>query len=182
MLENLKLVFKIYGGVRALTRSSYLWISFVLAISAWGIWTKENWPERVLSTLPNFIGFSIAAIAIITVIGDDGFRKRMAEISEINPAGDESDLVVITASFIWFIFIQVVSLIYSYIYSAKPFPHFCYCCLCESNHDIYDTYKKYANLSFSFIGVWIFLYSILLMIAAIFQLFSLFRLYIRNLK
>jgi uncharacterized membrane protein len=90
---------------------------------------------------------------------------------------DESDLVVSLASFIWFISVQVFSIVVALVFSAKPFPSRCHLVPVVSNCDAMD---KITNGAISLLGTFLTLYAILLVIASTFHTFHLFRLYVRN--
>lgn len=176
MFKNLKIIFDLYGGFPALWTSSYFRISFVVTLLLWPLAVSGRWVDRAISILPSVTGFSIAAFAIILAIGDDRFRRSMAKVDAIR-AG-ESDLVILSANFCWFICIQVFSMIYAVIFDARPVPYFCkfvtefrYC----------DKVFLITNLLFSTLGLFIFIYAVFLIIASIFQMFFNFRLYIGSL-
>lgn len=173
MFQNINLVFGIYGGISALFHSIYVRISILVTAIAWRSSFSELWVKYSVSILPNIIGFSIAAIAIITVIGDDGFRRRMSQVNTLHD--EESDLTVMLASFVWFILIQITAILFAIIFSSKPFP---FSCNLWGNNCI--TWNYYVNLSFSFVGMFLFIYSLSLVIASVFMTFHLFRIYIRN--
>lgn len=173
MFQNIKLVFGIYGGLSALFRSIYVRISILVTAVAWRSSLSELWVEYSVSILPNIIGFSIAAIAIITVIGDDGFRRRMSQVNTLH--NEESDLTVMLASFVWFIFIQIIAILFAIIFQSKPIPF--YSNLCKNDCILWN---EYVNASFSFVGMFLFIYSLFLVIASVFMTFHLFRMYIRN--
>ncbi len=157
----------------ALFRSVYVWIALLITAAAWRSSLNESWVDHSLSILPSIIGFSIAAVAIITVIGDDGFRRRMSQVNTLHE--HESDLTVMLASFVWFILIQITAILFALIFTSKPFPFACQ--LWENNCIIWN---KHINIIFSFSGMFLLIYSLVLVIASVFMTFHLFRLYIRN--
>ena len=175
MFENLRLIFKLYGGWSAFRTSTYTWTAAMLSLLMWRSALSGQWAQYTLSIMPNVLGFSIAAVAVLTVIGDDQFRIRMAEVHTIRE--DESDLVVSLASFIWFIAIQVFAIITALAFASKPFPSRCDLMPATINCDSVD---KLANGAVAFFGTFLMTYALLLVIASTFHTFHLFRLYIRN--
>jgi hypothetical protein len=173
MIHSFKSIFVAYGGWHSLRTSSYLKLAVFLTILSYGYIPEARWTKLAQSIFPNLIGFSIAAIAIITVIGDDGFRKKMAKISTINRQG--SDMVSIMASFIWFIWIQMTALIISIIIEARSFD------ACDMFSISYcKEINSSLNLIFSSVGLLIFFYGITLVLSSAFLTFDAFRLYIRT--
>lgn len=175
MINNFQTVFRAYGGWKSLRASAYLKAAVVLVLLCWGYVPDARWTKLAQSVLPNIIGFSIAAIAIITVIGDEGFRKKMAKVSTINEK--ESDIVSLMASFTWFIIVQMCALIFSILLDSQTIDS---CNFILS--DICNSANYYTNLIFSSFGFLLFLYGILLVLSSAFMTFDAFRLYIRSIK
>jgi hypothetical protein len=175
MFNNLSIIFSLYGGVRAILGSSYLRVSLLLTALFWRPISNGSWPDLTLQIIPSVMGFSIAAVAIITVIGDDGFRRRMAAVSTLHES--ESDLVVTLASFVWFIAIQVLAIITALVFKSKPLPS---SCDFSSSDIICSRIDNIVNALVSTVGALALIYAILLILASVMQTFHLFRLYVRN--
>jgi hypothetical protein len=175
MFSNLSLVFGLYGGPRAFFTSTYTWSAAFLTILMWRSALTGQWAQSALSIMPNVLGFSIAAVAVLTVIGDDQFRVRMARVHTFRD--DESDLVVSLASFIWFISVQVSAIVLALVFSAKPFPSRCYM---PPQIEQCRSMDAMTNGLVSFAGTFLTVYALLLVIGSTFHTFHLFRLYIRN--
>jgi hypothetical protein len=171
MIKSVRLVFAAYGGWNSVRKSSYLRVAIVLTAMSYGYIPGAEWTKLAQTIFPNLIGFSIAAMAIITVIGDDGFRNKMASISTIRDG--ESDMVSLMASFIWFIFVQVSALIFSVLIDARSFNS---CSIIGKL--ICDSTNFYINIFFSSIGLFFFYYGITLVLSSAFLTFNIFRLYI----
>lgn len=175
MLKSITLIFEVYGGWRVFLKSSYLWTSFVISLLLWRSVLNEEWGTAARDILPSLIGFSIAAIAIITVIGDDGFRRALSAVKTIN--GSDSDLSVVLAGFCWFIFVQIIVLIYSLVYLSKPIPSICEHEVCNC-----DLISIIFNFVLGFLGQWGVIYAMTLVLATVFQTFQLFKIYINSLQ
>ncbi|WP_229809165.1 hypothetical protein [Salinicola rhizosphaerae] len=97
----------IYGGRKALLKSPYPHVSFVLTILLFPIWSKSGWWETSLSVMPNILGFSLGGMAIFTALGDEGFRKLIS-----GSEGDaHSPFLALNATFVHFIILQILSII-----------------------------------------------------------------------
>lgn len=173
MIDNLKIVFEAYGGWKALWRSSYIRLSLALMIVSFQIANSKSWPDIVYNILPSILGFSIAAIAIVTVIGDDGFRNSLSKIFTINEKF--SDIECLMASFVWFIFVQVSTIIYAIIFKSHPYDA---CNIFEKPHCL--DMNEYSDIVLSYFGTFLTIYSILLVLSSTLLMFQLFRLYVRN--
>ncbi|MDG6079223.1 hypothetical protein E3U23_08455 [Erythrobacter litoralis] len=176
MLANLKEIFILYGGWKAFRSSSYVIISMFLSFLLWRDAVSGAWSRTIADYLPPVLGFSFAALAILTAIGDDQFRRKMSKIDVITKG--ESDLTTITANFCWFIVVQIFAVLLAIFFSAKPVPYFC-------NLTIYVGECQFAfkttNMLFGLLGNFLLVYAILLIVAAISQMMNVFRLYLRSL-
>lgn len=153
-------------------RSSYVLWSIAISLLLWRNSVSGDWASTIESYLPPILGFSFAALAIMTAIGDDEFRRKMSAVNIISE--DESDLTTITANFCWFIFIQILALILALIFRAEPIPDFC------KGSELCVWYVGVGNDVIGFAGSFLLIYSLLLIISAISQMLSIFRLYLRS--
>jgi hypothetical protein len=177
MLNNIGEIFRLYGGWNAIRQSSYVRWSVVLSLFLWTDALSGSWAVNVADYLPPVLGFSFAALAIMTAIGDDEFRRLMAKVDTIQDG--ESDLTVVTANFSWFILVQIFAVVLSLIYSAKPFPYVI-SSICRS--EACELGPNLVNVSAGFIGNFLLVYSLLLIVAAISQMLTVFRLYLSSVR
>lgn len=98
-----------YGGFSALVRSPYLHLALILALASFGEWGKAWW-ELVIFVLPALIGFTLGGYAILIAFGDERFRAIIAGKST---DGQASPFVVVSTTFVHFILVQIISLLYS---------------------------------------------------------------------
>jgi hypothetical protein len=139
---------KIYGGWRAMFGSPYLQISALVALLSYSLWWKcSDWTGIALSAIPNILGFSIGAFAVILSFGQ-GALDRLKDKNEA-----QSRYLSVIASFVHFILIQAASLIVAMIG------------------------KTWTNSFIGFLGTTLCAYAILLAVAASFRLFRLARVY-----
>lgn len=131
-----------YGGWKVLFKSPYLWLSFGLTcfiVPAWD--TRDGgdqvWVALALQILPSIVSFSLGAMAIILSVASGKF------LSVIQQSGrSDSFFMKMIAAFFHFILVQFVAL-----FAA-----------------ILGTF--YEHLIFSFVGCFLFVYSLACGIAA----------------
>ncbi|WP_339776977.1 hypothetical protein [uncultured Methylophaga sp.] len=120
MREILLRYWSIYGGWKAIFKSGYFWIAFVLSLAMYSQWACTNgWWEDILSIMPNMLGFSLGGYAMWLAIGDDDFR---ALISGQDEDGSPSPYMQVNAAFVHFIMLQIISIIGALLVQAfyKP--------------------------------------------------------------
>lgn len=98
---------KIYGGPKALFLSPYLHLSLMLTAICVLFWSsKSSASEVAVSVLPNLLGFTVGALAIVLAFSSAPVFERLAEGGE-----PQSFFMKLTASLIHFILVQVLALI-----------------------------------------------------------------------
>lgn len=108
-----------YGGWEAIIKSPYFHLSIILTAISYGTWTGCNWFELPISVLPSIIGFSLGGYAIWLALGDEKFK---AAISGKTSNGKESPFIIVNATFVHFISLQILALVFAL--TAKSFPIF----------------------------------------------------------
>jgi hypothetical protein len=111
--------FSVYGSVRALVTSAYLWIAIAITAIAFGAWGKADtdWFDTVISILPNLLGFSIGGFAIFLSIGDEQYRQVICGEDE---SGTPSPYMEVAATFMHFVAVQVLALVLATIAKSHP--------------------------------------------------------------
>lgn len=164
MNEILGRYWKAYGGFRALLRSPYLWFSFTLTLILYPTWSATEWWTDVISIIPSLLGFSLGGYAMWLAIGDDDFRKL---ISGEEADGTSSPYMEVNATFVHFIFLQLISLILALIAKAFAFElpkdHF----LIVHLGDYFWAMCKAGY----FISYFVFIYAVMTILAATLALF-----------
>ena len=104
-VSDLAAYWKIYGGLRALVRSPALWIAVVATLLSEKIWTHKGWSDLPLSIVPNLLGFSLGALAIVFAFPTSALFKVIAE-------GGRSDsyYMDLASKFLHFIIVQVIAI------------------------------------------------------------------------
>lgn len=157
--ESLSLLYKNYGGWRSLFRSEYFWVAVVLTGLSWRFGVDERWTDTAKAVLPTLAGFSIAAYAIFFAVMDE--RMRGALQKPAPELKNRSPLLILASSISHAVLIQIVALLFSVVFPAKPF---------NTVADLVCV-AKILNLAFSFAGLFCTLYGIILVLAAVLSIF-----------
>lgn len=159
-----------YGGLKAVTLSPYFHLSLLITIISYGSWINPNWVDTPISVLPNVIGFSLGGYAIWLALGDEKFRYT---ISGKSKDGSDSPFIKVNATFVHFIILQVISLLFALIVKSKPL----YNSPLDWQHYalniapwLYD-FSNIAHIVASFVGYLLFIYAILSALAATMAIF-----------
>lgn len=176
VLEPFTWYWEAYGGLSALVRSWYLHLAAVLTVLMFSTWTSDGWWDEPLHILPNIIGFSIGSFAVLAGIGSQTFRELLHGPSKRTKT---SPLLEAGATFVHFLLVQVAGVV---------------CALVAKSWQYTPTGENWIGrliigspiLSFtasvityigSFFSYLLFMYSLLLAIAAVMAIFKLVRLY-----
>jgi hypothetical protein len=124
------LYWELYGGLSAIFTSIYLWGALIFTILCAPLWLKNTplclydtplwiqvgeriaWFNLCNSVLPSILGFTLGGYAILLAFGGNDFMKVIAGQSE-KEGGKRSPFMKINATFLHFIIIQVIALIFS---------------------------------------------------------------------
>lgn len=152
ILDDIKHYWSAYGGSGCFIKSPYLWIAFFSSLLVMTC-AKEcwSWPSLAVSVLPNMLGFTLGGYAVMLGFGDKKFQNC---IKGPEDTGQTSPYLFMSASLLHFILFQILSLLVSIFCQAID-----------------------VNIIVSFLGCWLFLYSIFLAIAASFSIFFFSRMY-----
>lgn len=107
-----------YGGTKALLRSYYLWFSVFASLALYRLWSTPGWWDLVFSIVPSLLGFSLGGFALWIAIGDDSFRKFIAEKETPTEVSIYSG---VNANFVHFIVLQVIAVISALVAKATNF-------------------------------------------------------------
>jgi hypothetical protein len=130
-----------YGGFEEIYKSAYFKISIILSIILSIFGNTSCWFDLPLSILPNILGFSIGAYAILLALGNSNFWKILSQKENNNP---KTPFMEINASFVHFIFIQILAIIFALI--AK--------------------FLIFKSIIFVFLGLFLMIYAILSALAS----------------
>lgn len=153
LLEEIDAYWQAYGRWKAVSRSFWLWLSFLFTIILHPVWKNEDWTSIATGAIPNLLGFSIGAMAIALAFPSSTVFKFLAERGR-----PDSYYIEVSARFLHFIVVQIVSFV-----SAL---------LC----------KSYPCIAFDFFGFWMFVYALFTGLATGFSLFGIAQIYNRSAK
>jgi len=123
--------------------------------------------------MPPVLGLTLAAAAILTSIGGDSFRERLAQLGR--DRGDRAPIIERLSAFIFAMVVQIVSLLIAIVFKAKPFsadwlPRF----------GLRAEVADWVNFSVGAIGCLFLIYGILLILGAAFSIRAVAVVYVRD--
>lgn len=175
MYEGVRSIFSkywaAYGGIKALLYSPYLHAAILLLLVTCFYWISNKWWTDVKTVLPSLLGFTLGGFAVFIGFGDERFRQLLAEPDEelsenTTPSQNKEPPSIYTelcSTFVHFIVIQCVTLIYSIVFEALQFPSL----LSEQ----FPRLISWGNLFFSSIGFLLYLYVLTSIVAVTMHLF-----------
>lgn len=113
--KDLGALWAAYGGLRRLWNSPYLWAAVVAMLILRPLWCGGDWTSMAIGVLPNLLGFSIGAVAIILAAPSLATFGLLAEDGQ-----PESYFMDLAARLVHFIVVQVLAL--GGILIAKTYP------------------------------------------------------------
>lgn len=168
-----------YCGFQEILYSPYCHISVLLSFACFGMWTQPGWWEKPISIFPDLLGFTLGGYSILLAFGDKNFLYKISgdNPGRNNTSGEvssntqnknkqkhtKSPFLTISTSFFFFIFLQILALMYAIIYES-----------------LYNGYFNWFDYPFSFFGVFILWYALLSGLSAAIHIFSLTRWYDQN--
>jgi hypothetical protein len=99
-----------YGGWIAFFTSPLLHISILISASSYSVWNDPNWIDVPLSLLPNLLGFSLGAYALIFSLAND---RLLSALNAPTADGSPTRLRMVNATFLHFILIQTAAIIFA---------------------------------------------------------------------
>ncbi|HBF30010.1 hypothetical protein [Rhizobium sp.] len=170
LLKNLFLIYESYGWIRSFIASGYTWMSVVFTCLAWRKAIEGNWADTALAILPTLAGFSIAAYAVYFSVLSD--KERTALLAPDETLGGRSPLLILASSVSHTVFIQVIAILLAIVFQSKPFPTL----------EGFEKWAKIINNSISFGGLFLTVYGITLVLAAVFSIFRILHIKTRIVK
>jgi hypothetical protein len=170
----LSVYWQAYGGFKAIIKSFYFWASILITLLCYSFWsTDKDWFLIPLSGLPSLLGFALGGYGVWLSVGNPKLKKLLSLSFEKKSL--HSDFLVVNATFVHFIILQVISFIYLLVLKANSigkllnylklkYPLNYTDCIAT----IIDSLKILAH-GFGFL---IFVYSIITMLAATFAIFN----------
>lgn len=157
--SNLKLLYESYGGLRSLLRSEYVYLAAVVTALCWRWIAAGEWVPFAQAALPTLAGFSIAAYAVFFAVLDD--RARLALRAPAAELGNRSPILILASAVSHTVVVQIVALLVSLVFKSKPFPIM----------DGWERYAEVVNGIFSFVGGFMTIYGVILVLASVLSIF-----------
>lgn len=152
-----------YGGWKGFLGSPYLLASFVATLAI-NYFRAEGWLwyKTCLGIHPNLLGFSLGGYVVLLAFGDGRFLDALRGPE---PDGGHSPYLKTSASLAWFVLSQIFAIIVALFFEATTMP--------TRPGGFLDCWQQVGM----FLGCWLFIYSLLLSIAATLAIFFLSRMY-----
>ncbi|MEB6479771.1 hypothetical protein [Acinetobacter vivianii] len=159
---------KPYGGWKALLSSPFMWVALVVSIINYSFSQNENWIDTPLSVLPNLLGFTLGGYSIWLALGNTSLNEILAEKEDDDIP---SEFMMVNASFVHFILLQIICLFFLiFLKTTKIQDTLIFSFLgCSST---FITSVLYLASFFNWLTFFLFLYSILSMLGALFSLLN----------
>jgi hypothetical protein len=110
MWQSLSRYWSDYGGWRDFLSSPLMHFSALVSLASYSFWLKEDWTDLPLSLLPNLLGFSLGAYALIFSLANE---RLLAALNAPTPDGSPTLLRMINATFLHFILVQTAAVIFA---------------------------------------------------------------------
>jgi hypothetical protein len=104
-LQELSDYWRAYGGFKAVFKSPWLWIAFVVTLICTPLWRMGDWAATALGVLPNLLGFSLGAMAIVLAFPSASVFKMFAEKGR-----PDSYYIDVASRFVHFVIVQVTAI------------------------------------------------------------------------
>lgn len=95
-----------YGGFRSIVRSPVFLLAGFLTIAFHPLWWEGAWAEKTISIVPNLLGFTLGAMAIVLAFPGSRLFKFLVEKGR-----SDSYYLGLAARFVHFIFVQVFAIL-----------------------------------------------------------------------
>lgn len=175
-IKRIKEYFRFYGGWDSIFQSPFFLTSILITAINYQDWLEPNWAELSKSLIPSLLGFSLGAYAIL--FGMLTGRMKKALKATRNTRGI-SYLDEINATFFHFIFVQVICLIWSITYFSPITSDFVKLFVDGAPQNLL-TARRFLSITGSFIGLFLEVYSVTLIVASALAVYRLARIVDQN--
>lgn len=164
MIENLKLLYFEYGGIKTVLRSGYFRCAMLATLLALFGGVDAEWSSITIAVMPSITGFTIAAFALIfAVLGPEQIKLLAPRAKD-----GKSPLLGIASAIAHAVIVQASSLILASLYGLSNFDSMRkYDLNCLNINIIVDFISKII----SSIGIFITFYGIFLVMASVLFVF-----------
>ncbi len=163
MSKTLKKYWQSYGGFKALMKSPFLWLSFLMTILSYEFFLDKKWLDIPLSMLPSLLGFNLASYSVWLAFGNHKLNKILSKLKEDQV---HSRYMEVNSSFIHFILAQILCLIFVVLLRTNSLKNVIYLtdlvCL-----NFYMKFLEYAQIFINGFVFFLFFYCLFSMLAAV---------------
>ena len=152
---------KDYGGWKDFFASPLLHLSVLISGASYSAWLKPDWVELPLSLLPNLLGFSLGAYALIFSLANE---RLLGALSAQPKHGGPTLLRVINATFLHFILVQTAAIIFAL--SQKSTLLVDLVGLLNIDRNTKSEAQRYMTTTAGAFGYWLTVYAIVLLVGA----------------
>ncbi len=114
-LARIRRYFKAYGGWSSVLHSPLFIFSLILSAISYHSWVEDRWTSVAQSIIPNLLGFSLGTYALLFSLMTSRLKRALKAVKNEN---NVTYLDEINATFFHFIFVQVLSLMWSFLYQS----------------------------------------------------------------
>lgn len=152
---------KDYGGWKDFFGSPLLHLSVVISGASYRAWLKPDWVDLPLSLLPNLLGFSLGAYALIFSLANE---RLLGALSAQPKHGGPTLLRVINATFLHFILIQTAAIIFAL--SQKSTLLVDLVGILNIERSVKLEVQRYMTITAGAFGYWLTVYAVVLLVGA----------------
>jgi hypothetical protein len=116
LLQWLRRYGRSYGGVRGVLTSPFFGVALLITAASYSLWQEPEWVGKAETLVPSLLGFSLGTYAILFGIMSGRLKGALRHVK--SPDGI-SYLERINAIFFHFIFVQVVCLMWAFLYQGN---------------------------------------------------------------
>lgn len=174
MIENVKHLYEAYGGIRAFSRSSYVWIAVILSLLSISTADSAGWVNITLSAMPSLTGFTVAAFALIFVVLDREMLKLLISPSK----SGVSPILEVASKICHGVIVQVLAIIMSALYQSVSFSYIfknVSIFECDVIYSAIIIAGEWGRFAISFVGMFLTYYGFLMVVAVILSVFRLLK-------
>jgi len=160
-IRHIRRYFRAYGGWAAVFASPLFAIAFVVTSISYSSWMTKDWTETSKSLIPNLLGFSLGTYSIIFSLVTSRIKRAMK--ASLGPSGS-SRLEEVNATFFHFILVQVIALLWAFVYQGTLITDILK--FVSGSHSAAIPILHALRFTGSFIGYLLLIYSFLLILGA----------------
>lgn len=167
--KRLEQYFDAYGGWRAVVGSPLFLLSAGITLLSYDNWLRHLWVDQTFTLIPSLLGFSLGTYAILFGLITSRLKRALRAVKN---ARGTSYLDEINATFFHFILVQVLALMWAFLYAGTWMVD-----LVSLVREYDWVVKAYHGIAIagSLVGLLLLMYSVALVIAAALAVYRLAR-------